>query len=51
MAATMRIDNLVLSMPAKIAMAAVLYGLLMWKLKSVVFSESIAYLTKGKIKI
>lgn len=50
-AATARITDPLLSLPAKILMAAALYGLLMWRLKSVVFRESIGYLTKGKIKI
>lgn len=50
-AATARITDPLLSLPAKILMAAALYGLLMWRLKSVVFRESIGYLTKGKIKL
>lgn len=50
-AATSRIADPLLSLPAKILMAATLYGLLMWRLKSVVFRESIGYLTKGKIKL
>lgn len=50
-AATARIADPLLSLPAKILMAATLYGLLMWRLKSVVFRESIGYLTKGKIKL
>lgn len=50
-AATARIADPLLSLPAKILMAAALYGLLMWRLKSVVFRESIGYLTKGKIKL
>lgn len=50
-AATSRIADPLLSLPAKILMAAALYGLLMWRLKSVVFRESIGYLTKGKIKL
>lgn len=50
-AATSRITDPLLSLPAKILMAAALYGLLMWRLKSVVFRESIGYLTKGKIKL
>lgn len=50
-AATARIVDPLLSLPAKILMAAALYGLLMWRLKSVVFRESIGYLTKGKIKL
>lgn len=49
--ATARITDPLLSLPAKILMAAALYGLLMWRLKSVVFRESIGYLTKGKIKL
>lgn len=49
--ATARIADPLLSLPAKILMAAALYGLLMWRLKSVVFRESIGYLTKGKIKL
>lgn len=50
-AATAKIENLVLSLVTKIALAVSLYGLLMWRLKSVVFRESIGYLTKGKIRI
>lgn len=50
-AATSRIADPLLSLPAKILMAAILYSLLMWRLKSVVFRESIGYLTKGKIKL
>ena len=50
-AATSRITVPVVSLAAKIAMAAALYGLLMWRLKSVVFRESVGYLTKGKIKL
>ena len=32
-------------------MAAALYGLLMWRMKSVVFRESIGYLTKGRLRL
>lgn len=44
--ATERIESPYLSMPAKILIAAGLYILLMWRLKSAVFRESIDYLFK-----
>lgn len=46
--ATRGIDNLYLRLGAKIAMAAALYVLLMWRLRSKIFYESIQYLFKKK---
>mgnify|MGYP001034085966 FL=1 len=50
-AATARIESAIVSLLAKIFMAAALYGLLMWRMKSVVFRESIGYLTKGRLRL
>ena len=46
--ATRGIGNLYLRLGAKIAMAAALYVLLMWRLRSKIFYESIQYLFKKK---
>ena len=46
--ATSSITNLYISLAAKILMAAGLYCLLMWRLKSTVFTDSIQYLLKKK---
>ena len=44
--ATSGIDNPLLSLAAKVSIAAALYTLLMWRLNSVVFKECIQYLFK-----
>ena len=46
--ATSDIGNLYLRMGCKILMAAALYTLLMWRLKSVIFKECIQYLFAKK---
>lgn len=46
---TRNIDNLYLSMGTKIVTVAALYALILWRLKSVIFKESIQFLLKKKI--
>lgn len=46
--ATQPIENLYLSMAAKIIMVAGLYALVLWKLQSTIFRESIEFLLKKK---
>lgn len=45
---TQSVENLYLSMAIKIAMVASLYALILWKLQSVIFRESIEFLLKKK---
>lgn len=46
--ATQPIENLYLNMAAKIIMVAGLYALVLWKLQSTIFRESIEFLLKKK---
>lgn len=46
---TRNIENLYLSMGTKIVTVAALYALILWRLKSVIFKESIQFLLKKKI--
>ena len=46
--ATLPIENLYLNMAAKIIMVAGLYALVLWKLQSTIFRESIEFLLKKK---
>lgn len=45
---TLPIENLYLSMAAKVAMVAGFYALILWRLQSVIFRESIEFLLKKK---
>lgn len=49
--ATARITSPLLSLLAKIALATAMYSLLMWRLNSVVFRESLQFLFKRKTKL
>ena len=45
---TLPIENLYLSMAAKVALVAGFYALILWRLQSVIFRESIEFLLKKR---